>query len=248
MSGLFDMLIAAARGAAPVIRQRPRPHFAPEEPIEPGAIEAEAGEESPRPLARARTAPPADERPGPEAPAAARRRRSAARPAEETEGAADRIARGRAATGRRRGEVDSPAAGPARREPAAATGEAEPIATAPDPRRDAGRTGSDRPDRPERAAPPEPVAAEPKPLLPELMSEPRAAAGDGPETRFPSSEQAWPPTADGDAGAPRIELRIGRIEVTGPPTQAPAPAARPVIVPRARPRQSLDDYLSRRRR
>lgn len=49
---------------------------------------------------------------------------------------------------------------------------------------------------------------------------------------------------------PRFELRIGRIEVTNPRTNLVAPSQpnRPVSVPRARPRQSLDDYLRGRKR
>jgi hypothetical protein len=47
--------------------------------------------------------------------------------------------------------------------------------------------------------------------------------------------------------APRVEVRIGRIEVRGAPIQPPAPQARSQQPSSRMPRTTLDDYLRRRR-
>lgn len=86
-------------------------------------------------------------------------------------------------------------------------------------------------------------------LLPAERSHLTPAAGqDAKLQQAPSRPDE--PTRDVPSDTPRFELRIGRIEVTNPRarTVASAPSARPVSIPRAKPRQSLDDYLRGRKR
>jgi hypothetical protein len=242
MSGLFGTLIDAARGTAPAIMQRPRQHFASFEAVAPlQEVEEEArSEQAPRSRIEPRefrgetslSSPRVDEERRWESP------------------------RGSEATSAREPETRT---GPSTRQflPAA---ELEPAVPRTPPNRPADTRplllGADAELPPGRdtSAPPEardPVAThEMKLLLPEL-ARPAVpdAAGEAGELGRPLF--APEPSARTEAGSKlaRVELMIGRIEVAAPKTRLAAPhTARPVVVPRAKPRQTLDDYLSRRRK
>lgn len=245
MSGLFATLIDAARGSAPVILQRPRPHFAAFEALAPPSDPA--GDEEGEPAAPPGAAPGQAHR----AIAA-----TAERPREER--------RRPEPSGEGRGEerVVERRPGPRARLPAS---HAEPD-TAPrtilhpprferrteaapaSPRADAKPAPEDEARRPSGRMPP-PPGREGELLLPELAKPPLTGIAEEPgQVGRPRLGPEPPVREEAGRGLMRVDLRIGRIEVTAPqPRSIAPPSARAVIVPRAKPRQSLDDYLSRRR-
>jgi hypothetical protein len=239
MSGLFETLIEAARGTAPVILHRPPSNFPSlelaEEPWEPVIDEVPASPPSPgadggkdRP-SFARVDRGVESRSPPPAFSA---ERTETREPQRPDGRTTRSA-----------------------EQAETAGKPRLLSTPPQAERKPDVRASDTPPATEPAVesrgPVEilvPPTREADLLLPEMALPPPAA---GPDDAISGAPVFGPePAAREDArqSAPSIELRIGRIEVVAPRTQAAAqPQSRPVSVARARPRQSLDDYLSRRR-
>jgi hypothetical protein len=252
MSGLFGALVDAARGRAAVLLPRPNPIFAP--PDAPVFLVKQALDE----------ADDADEarRVRRESPAAGRRgsaRGPAGNAAEATvpEGGGESQEvrpRPRRAVVHDRGSDRGDAGTPSSRRlqppevadligPAVA-GDRPRIETAPQVAAAASVERRDVPGFPPGEYPP---------LLPPLAEAPAGTPlrDAGREARLPGpTEPRGAAASAGEAGdSPRIDLRIGRIEIVAPAAPAAAKAsARATIVPRARPRQSLDDYLSRRRR
>lgn len=239
MSGLFGALIDSALGSAPLLLPRPGRRFAPIEPEQP--VPEVAAEES-------RERPAAEPRPGEARPAGVGHRVAPELPdpsprnpirAPETPGRPKQVAeRGR----------EEPAKPSVRSRPA------EPRTR--DGRRPVDSVAPRRPEAQEPQAAPAPLSLPPRvlePLLPEAIEKPlagRAAREPEAPRRPPTGPEPFAgPSDEEEGGTPRFELRIGRIEISAaskPP--APKPSARATAIPRARPRQSLDDYLSRRRR
>jgi len=253
MSGLFRALVDAARGRTPVLLPRPHPVFAPAEAPallpEPRLDEMYGMNEIPQ-VRR-------------ESPAAGRRARGRDRAGEAAEATVPErddevqeapLQRRRAGSRAIGSEPEDSGTPSARRfQPPAVRdfvglpvdGDGPNAEAAP---RLKGAPSVERGDGP--GFPPR----EYEPLLPPRAEVPVAA----PASRDPGREAHLPEPAEARgaaaspreaSGAPRIDLRIGRIEIVAPAAPAMAKAsARATIVPRARPRQSLDDYLSRRRR
>jgi hypothetical protein len=250
MTGLFDVLIDAAKGTAPVITQRPRQRFAPVADGQPPAgIETEdvqtAATPAPRKAAEANSRQAEERR---------TRRVAGDDPAE----ASDRRRQRRAMVDQR----------PDRRIPQVAQQPLQPVRSIlsqgplhieeNDAPRGARTFLSDFTPSPQdvksREVRPEPWSQmferrEAEPLLLPGREEDSRASLSLTETSEPPRRAQESASADRTRmDAPGIELRIGRIEVTGaPPPAAPKQTSRPVRVPRAGPRQTLEDYLARRR-
>ncbi|MFL6844080.1 MAG: hypothetical protein ACJ8ER_04280 [Allosphingosinicella sp.] len=237
MSGLFETLIEAARGTAPVILHRPSSNFPSlefgEEPWEPVIDEVPASlphavaDDRPS-IARAdrgvetRPPPPIASAEPAEIRAPQRPDRRTTRSVEEAE------------------MVDTPRP------------RSSPLQGEPKPELRASEAPPATEPAIERIGPVEilvPPTREADLLLPEMALPPPAASSpDDAISAAPHFRPEPPAREDARQSAPSIELRIGRIEVVAPRTQAAAqPQSRPVSVARARPRQSLDDYLARRR-
>lgn len=232
MSGLFDTLIAAARGTVPAISHRPHQRFAEAADLVPaeGLVVEESEAKAPASIKHAMAERQAasvktyldetmTDAPG----------RFAARALDATAGAVARLFPPSQTEQRYKQGAPSPA--PllplADFRPASAESVAPPASSSPSP--------SD--------------AADATILLPVLQEiSPQAAGND--VVLHSAKESVAAPTRQGDAESPRFEIRIGRIEVTSarPKVTAPAPQSRPVSIPRARPRQSLDEYLRGRKR
>lgn len=252
MSGLFATLAAAAHGDAEALRARPRGRFEPERGV-PSDIVVEERSSSEEPDEVKPHLPPPRARQGrragrddemaprreplmPRAPVAADTDASKADASERPDlGPQD---------------SDQPRGRTSRAEPSARTGSA-PTPTAPFLRRTDG-VGEAEPlhssrDGESTFAPARHASEDraPAPLLP-LIADPRAE----PDAANPSFAPDTPAPA-----APRSRqmrsLSIGRIEVRPPPPAPPPPipqaSYRATTIPRAQPRQSLDEYRRRGR-
>lgn len=252
MSGLFATLAAAAHGDAEALRARPRGRFEPEggalpemEVEQRSTSEATDEEQTHRPAPRARageraardgavTPPPEPLMP---------RVPLAADPSEGRADAAERPYLGPQDSGQ-------PRRRPSRAEPSERTGNAGKAAAPLLPRTD-GDSGAEplhtSHDDEGTSAPARHVPEDraPAPLLPPI-ADPRADLDAAhrpldPDTPEPAVQR----------GRGQRSLSIGRIEVR-PPSPAPSPSApqasyRATTIPRAQPRQSLDDYRRRGR-
>jgi hypothetical protein len=251
MSGLFGALVDAALGRAPVLLPRPHPIFAPADP--PALLSTptlEEADEGPQ----VRRESPAAGRPG-----RARSLAGKAADATVTENGGERKEapprRGRAG-GRGRGNDREDAGTPSpSRFQAAAVSDVPGLPVATDGPRIEDAPRVEAPASVERRDMRRRPPGEYEPLLPPLSETPAGAPASrnfDREARLPGPAEASGEavSADEASGSPRIDLRIGRIEVVAPaaPPAVAKASARATIVPRARPRQSLDDYLSRRRR
>lgn len=251
MSGLFGALVDAARGLAPVLLPSPHPIFAPaDSPALPSMPMLDEVDEVPRVRRESRAAGRPGRARGPAGKAV-----EAAVPESDGE-RQEAPSRRRRYEGRGRGsDQEDAATPPPRRFQAPAVpdllglpvaGDRPTIKTAPRGQAAPGVERGDVPGLPQR---------EYEPLLPPLTEAPVAAFASrdsGREARLPGPSEALGAAASAEdaIGAPRIDLRIGRIEIVAPaaPQAVAKASARATIVPRARPRQGLDDYLSRRRR
>ncbi|WP_086606616.1 hypothetical protein [Erythrobacter donghaensis] len=252
MSGLFATLAAAAHGDAEALRARPRGRFEPEAgalpeiAVEERAVSDETDEEQPRrPAPRPRQGRRAgrdDEMAPPPEPLMPRAPVAAA-PGEGRADAADRSDLGPQ-------DSDQPRRRASRAEPSERTGKAATTAAPLLPR--AEREGEAEPrhasrDDKDASAPARrlPDDSAPPPLLP-LVGDPRAEPDAAnrplaPDTHEPAVQR----------GRGQRSLSIGRIEVRPPPPAPPPPTSqasyRATIIPRAQPRQSLDEYRRRGR-
>lgn len=254
MSGLFGALVDAACGQAPVLLPRPHPIFAPADspaPLSKPMLD-EVDEVDEVPQVRRESAAPG--RPGrARGPAGEAAEAAAPESGGERQEAPTRQRRGEG-RGRGSNQKDSGTPSPRRFEAPAVpdlvglpvAGDRPRIETAPQVEAAPSVERGDLPGLPPR---------EYEPLLPPLAEAPVAAFASrdaGREARLPGPAEARGAAASAEeaSGAPRIDLRIGRIEIVAPaaPQAVAKASARATIVPRARPRQGLDDYLSRRRR
>lgn len=251
MSGLFGALVDAARGRAPVLLPRPHPIFAPADP--PALLSIPTLDEVDE-VPPVRRESRAAGRPG--------RARGPAGEAVETAVPENDGERQQAPSRRRRDEgrgrgSDQEDAGtpPPRRFQAPAVPDLVGLPVAGDrPTIETAPLGQAAPSV-ERGDVPGLPPREYEPLLPPLTEAPVAvfaSRDSGREARLPGPAEVLGAAASAEkaSGAPRIDLRIGRIEILAPaaPPAVAKASARATIVPRARPRQGLDDYLSRRRR
>ena len=230
MTSLFATLIAAAKGEADIVEPRPRGRF---EDAEPQDIEwrEETFRETPATRVTPMLVRHFPERPDPQSePAGLRGQRVAAR---------------RETRARRSGRASPPGETAESKAPQVAP---RPVALPVEqPRRTLHSEpiidGERRPDRVKRT-----VAAKTQPIEP-LM--PRTPDGRVERLRDPSIEGRGKSGQD-DRSDGQFLLRIGRIEVRPPVSQpqhsAPSPPTRPVILQRAKVRQTLDEYRSGRRR
>jgi hypothetical protein len=242
MSGLFGALIDAARGSAPAIMQRPRQVFAPFEAAPPlQEVNEEVRSERPAP-ARTPVREVRGELPEPAGRADSQRSPASSRAAQAVGTADEEVRTGPGArpslpATQREAVVPPPLAErPAETRFLQVRADAEPV-----PRHE--------PAGPSEARDPA-ATQEMKLLLPELA---RPALPDplveGSEPDRPLFAPEPSERSEAGSGLARVELTIGRIEVAAPKTRLAAPhMARAVVVPRAKPRQTLDDYLARRRK
>lgn len=251
MSGLFGALVDAARGRAPVLLPRPHPIFAP---ADSPALLSEPTLDEVGEVPQVRRESAAAGRPGrgrgPVGEAA-----EAAVPESDGERREAPSRRGRDEGRGRVSDQEDAGTPPPRRFQAPAVPDLVRLPVARDrPTIETAPRGQAAPSV-ERGDVPGVPPREYEPLLPPLAEAPVAAFASrdaGREARLPGRAEARGAVASAEeaSGAPRIDLRIGRIEIVAPaaPQAVAKASARATIVPRARPRQGLDDYLSRRRR
>lgn len=252
MSGLLATLLAAAQGKAAVATHRPHARFEPST-FAPDDIEWRDPIEAPPALDRADGAAPPPRASTSDAPATAPTPAHA--PSRRTPTAAPLLLTD---SERRPARATAPIAAPPFPvpQPRKATGTAPPQPSQADAERAAGRAPQAVADPMERddarllpQAATESRAAQFRPSLP--LQEPTPGPPNNPAPIALATEAARTVLED-TAG---FILRIGRIEVRAAPlapaAPAPAPhpvATRPVALPRAMVRQSLDDYRTSRKR